>query len=394
MSQGILVINAGSSSLKFTLFEKTNAELTEATSGQVAGIGSHPRFKATDKAGEKQNHDWGKGNKEIGHTECITFILDWLSQNFADIKIIAAGHRVVHGGPDFTAPVLITNETLPQIEGLTPLAPLHQPHNLAPIKILQNVDKNLPQVACFDTAFHRTQPEIAQMYPIPRKLIEEDKIRRYGMHGLSYEYIASALKDVAPEVAGGRVVVAHIGSGASAAALKGGQSQATTMGFTALEGLPMGTRPGNIDPGILLWLMQNKGFDAAQMEKFLYHECGMLGFTEVSNDFYEVEISDDPRAKQGYALMAYQTARNIGSLTAAINGLDALVFTAGVGERGPLLRGPICEQLSYLGIKLDDKANDENALVISAPDSKVKVMVVPTNEELMIARHTLKLIEA
>ncbi len=394
MSQGILVINAGSSSLKFTLFEKQGQDLTDVTSGQVAGIGSHPRFKATDSQGQKQSHDWGKGNKDFRHAECLTFILDWLGENFQNIKIIAAGHRVVHGGPDFTAPVRITDESLQQIENLTPLAPLHQPHNVAPIKILRDFDATLPQVACFDTAFHRSQPELAQMYAIPRKLIEEDKIRRYGMHGLSYEYIAESLKDIAPEIAGGRVIVAHIGSGASLAALKGGKSQATTMGFTALEGLPMGTRPGNIDAGILLWLMQNKGFDAAKMENFLYHECGMLGFTEVSNDFYEVEISDDPRAKQGYALMAYQTARQIASLSAAIGGIDAIVFTAGVGERGPLLRGPVCEQLSYFGIELDEKANEENALVISSPSSKVKVMVVPTNEELMIARHTLKQIDA
>ncbi len=393
MSQGILVINAGSSSLKFTLFKKEGQELMEVTSGQVAGIGSHPRFKATDSIGQKQNHDWGKGNKEVGHTECLTFILDWLSKSFKDVHIMAAGHRIVHGGPDFTAPALVNDTSLSQIEALTSLAPLHQPHNIAPIKILRYYDSSLPQVACFDTAFHRTQPELAQMYPIPRKLIEKDKIRRYGMHGLSYEYIADTLKDIAPDIALGRVIIAHIGSGASIAAIKDGKSQATTMGFTALEGLPMGTRPGSIDPGILLWLMQNKGFDAAQMEKFLYHECGMLGFTEVSNDFYEVEISDDPKAKQGYALMAYQTGRHIASLTAAIGGIDALIFTAGVGERGPLLRGPICKQLSYLGIEADEKANEENALIISSNVSPVKVMVVPTNEELMIARHTLRLIE-
>lgn len=392
MSEGILVINAGSSSLKFTLFEKQGNDAIEVTSGQVAGIGSHPRFKATDSQGQKQTHDWGKGNKDVGHAECLSYILEWLDENFHQIYIVAAGHRIVHGGPDFTAPVLVTDQTLADIEALTPLAPLHQPHNLSPIKILRKLNPDLPQVACFDTAFHRTQPELAQMYAIPRELIEKDKIRRYGMHGLSYEFIAHKLEEIAPEIAKERVVVAHIGSGASLAALKDGKSQATTMGFTALEGLPMGTRPGNIDAGILLWLMQNKDFDAARMEKFLYHECGMLGFTQVSNDFYEVEISDDPRAKQGYALMGYQTARQISSLTAAIGGLDAIVFTAGVGERGPLLRGPVCEQLAYFGIKLDEKANDENALVISTPNSKVKVMVVPTNEELMIALHTLHLI--
>ncbi|MFV0431771.1 MAG: acetate/propionate family kinase [Alphaproteobacteria bacterium] len=392
MSQGILVINAGSSSLKFTLFEQIDDDATEATSGQIAGIGSHPRFKAEDGEGQKQTHDWGKGNKSIGHGECLSYILDWLKENFGHIEIIAAGHRVVHGGLEFTTPVKITDETLAKIIEKTPLAPLHQPHNIAPIEILRKLNPSLTQVAVFDTAFHRTQPELAQMYAIPRELIEEDQIRRYGMHGISYEYIAHKLEEVAPEVAKGRVVVAHIGSGASLAALKDGKSQATTMGFTALEGLPMGTRPGNIDAGILLWLMQNKGFDANRMEKFLYHECGMLGFTQISNDFYEVETSDDPRAKQGYALMGYQTARQIASLSAAIGGMDAIVFTAGVGERGPLLRGPVCEQLSYFGIELDEKANNNNEFLISTPNSKVKVMVIPTNEELMIARHTLHLL--
>ncbi len=395
MTQAILVINAGSSSLKFTLFKYQDKILTEATSGQVAGIGSHPKFKAEDEVGKKHTHDWGRDNKEVKHQQALEFILAWLGEHFSDLTIVAAGHRVVHGGLVYTKPVQITEESLKEITNFIPLAPLHQPHNITPIKILDELIPDLEQVACFDTAFHRTMPEIAQLYPIPKELIEQDHIRRYGMHGLSYEYIASELHNVAPEIADGRVVIAHIGSGASLAALKNGKSQATTMGFTALEGVPMGTRPGSIDPGILLWLMQNKGFDADAMEKFLYHECGMLGLTGISNDFYDLELAakdGNAIAQQAYDLMSYNVARNIGSLTTAIQGLDALVFTAGVGEKGSVLRGPVCSYLDYLGVKIDEQANNDNALVISTPDSAVKVMVVPTNEELMIAQHTINVL--
>lgn len=395
MTQAILVINAGSSSLKFTLFKYQDKILTETTSGQVAGIGSHPKFKAEDEAGNKHTHDWGYDNKQIKHQQALEFILSWLREHFSDLTIVAAGHRVVHGGLVYTQPVQITKESLAEITNFIPLAPLHQPHNITPIKILGKLISGLEQVACFDTAFHRTMPEIAQLYPIPKQLIEQNHIRRYGMHGLSYEYIASELHNIAPEVANGRVVIAHIGSGASLAALKDGKSQATTMGFTALEGVPMGTRPGNIDPGILLWLMQNKGFDADTMEKFLYYECGMLGLTGISNDFYELELAakdGNAIAKQAYDLMSYNVARSVGSLVTAIQGLDALVFTAGVGEKGSMLRGPVCGYLDYLGIKIDEKANQENALVISTPDSAVKVLIVPTNEELMIAQHTVNVL--
>ncbi len=393
MTQAIFVVNAGSSSLKFTLFQYENGKLSDVASGQTSGIGSHPKFKAEDDKGEKHTHDWGRDNTEIGHEQALQFILNWLHEHYADLEITAAGHRVVHGGLTYTKPVAISVASLAEINKLIPLAPLHQPHNITPINIMDKLIPNLPQVACFDTAFHRTMPEIAQLYPIPRELIEKEQIRRYGMHGLSYEFIASELHNVAPEVANGRVVVAHVGSGASVAALKEGKSQATTMGMTALEGLPMGTRPGNIDPGILLWLMQNKGFDADRMEKFLYHECGMLGLTGISNDFYDLELAakdGNEIAQQAYSLMAYNVARNIASLTASIGGMDALVFTAGVGERGGVLRKPVCEQLEYFGIKIDPAANDKNALVISTPDSKVKVMVIPTNEELMIAQHTVR----
>ncbi len=392
MQEAIIVINAGSSSIKFTVFTIDGSELNILTTGQVSGIKSSPKFKAKDSEDNTiAEKKWGE-DKVSGHDKFINYILSWIEETFKGVKLVAAGHRLVHGGLEYTKPTIVNDDNMAKIESFIQLAPLHMPHNIAPIKILANSNPSLKQVACFDTAFHRTMPEIAQLYPIPRKLIEENHIRRYGMHGLSYEYIAETLNDIAPDVAKGKVVVAHIGSGASLAAIEDGKSVATTMGFTALEGVPMGTRPGSIDPGILLWLVQNKGYGGAELENFLYHECGMLGFSEVSNDFYEIEISDDPKAKQAYALMAYNVARHVGSLCAALNGLDALVFTAGVGERGPLLRKPICDTLTYLGIEIDEKANDNNDLVISKPSSKVKVMVVPTNEELMIAKHTLKLI--
>jgi len=304
---------------------------------------------------------------------------------------MAVGHRVVHGGPDYDRPVLIDHGVVARLERFIALAPLHQPHNLAPIRSLLTNFPALPQVACFDTAFHRTHDAVADYYAIPHQLHAEG-VRRYGFHGLSYEYVAKTLPHVAPEIAKGRVIVAHLGSGASMCALKKGCSAESTMGFSALDGLPMGTRPGQIDPGVVLYLISEKGMSASDARNFLYSDCGLKGLSGISNDMRELEASDDPRAKLAIDYFVYRTGLNAGMLAAALQGLDAFVFTAGIGENSVRIRARIADQLGWLGVTLDETANSRHARLISCSDSRIPVYVIPTDEELMIAKHTLSLL--
>jgi acetate kinase len=312
----------------------------------------------------------------------------WLRQHFGDRVLLGVGHRVVHGGTDFAAPVRVTPAVLARLEALCPLAPLHQPHNLAGIRAVAAVQPDLPQVACFDTAFHRGHPEIADWFALPRRF-HDDGIRRYGFHGLSYEYIASVLPEVAPEIARGRVVVAHLGSGASMCAIRGGRSQDSTMGFTALDGLPMGTRCGALDPGVVLHLIRAYGMDVDAVERMLYNECGLKGVSGISNDMRALLASDDPRARHAIDLFVWRICRELGALAAVLGGLDGLVFTAGIGERSAEIRKRVCERAAWLGIELDQETNRSGSPRISVEGSRVRVYAIPTDEELMIARHTL-----
>ncbi|NJL08934.1 MAG: acetate/propionate family kinase [Methylacidiphilales bacterium] len=390
----ILVVNAGSSSLKFQLFDVDPLQhLKRRLKGQVDGVGSHPRLRAAAADGTAIVDQVFSTDELPDMAAAMQVATDWLRSTQQHVNLLAVGHRVVHGGPSGDQPRLVTPEVLAVIERCIPLAPLHQPHNLAPIRVLAARRPDLPQVACFDTAFHRSHGPLADHFAIPLTLYEEG-VRRYGFHGLSYEYIASRLPAVAPDIAGGRVIVAHLGSGASMCALENGRSIDSTMGFTGLDGLPMGTRPGQIDPGVILHLMSGKGWDAAAIERFLYHECGLKGLSGISNDMRELEASDDPRAAFAVDYFVYRVALSTGMLAAALGGLDAFVFTAGIGENSAAIRARVAARLAWLGVKLDPTANARRDLRISAPDSRIPVLVVPTDEESMIARHTLAVVTA
>ena len=307
-----------------------------------------------------------------------------------DDRLIGIGHRVVHGGLAYPQPVRVDAAVLKVLETLIPLAPLHQPHNLAPIRRALERAPELPQVACFDTSFHRTQPEVAQMFALPADL-REAGVMRYGFHGLSYEYIASILPGIAPKAAKGKCVVLHLGNGASMCALDAGRSIASTMGFTAVEGLPMGTRSGSLDPGVILYLLDQRGMDAQAIEKLIYHQSGLLGVSGISSDMRELLASEEPRAKLAVDLFLYRIRRELGSLAAALGGLDALVFTAGIGENAPVIRSRVCRDAAWLGVEIDEAANAAGRGCISTGSSRVAVWVIPTNEEVMIARHTRRL---
>lgn len=326
----------------------------------------------------------------MAHEDLLAHVMAWIEDHVGPNRLIAAGHRVAHGGLSGVAPVLVTPAVLAQLQALTPLAPLHQPHNLAPIAALAERHPGLAQVACFDTTFHANNPRIARLYGLPHALAEEG-VLRFGFHGLSYEYIAERLPHFETRPGKGRAIVAHLGSGASLCALVNGKSVASTMGFSALDGVPMGTRCGELDPGVLLYLMQEKGMDAKAIETLLYHDSGLLGVSGVSNDVRQLLESKDPRAAEAIHLFVYRSAREIGSLAAAAGGLDTLVFTAGIGEHAPQIRAAICAQSAWLGVRLDPDANLAGKPRISMPDSAVSVWVIPTNEELMVARHTFEL---
>ena len=386
----ILVVNAGSSSVKFQGFTVDgDGRLRRQIKGQMDGIGSRPRLRATDAGGEKLADRAYPIESIPGVTEALQVAASWLRDEM-QIAPLAVGHRVVHGGPDHDRAVLIDHGVVTRLERYTALAPLHQPHNLAPIRSLLANFPNLPQVACFDTAFHRDHGDLADFFAIPRSLHEEG-IRRYGFHGLSYEYIAKTLPKVAPDIASGRVIVAHLGSGASMCALHGGRSIESTMGFTALDGLPMGTRPGQIDPGVILYLISVKGMSPADVQSFLYRDCGLKGLSGVGNDMRELLESRDPNAAFAVEYFVYRAALQAGMLAAALQGLDAFVFTAGIGENSASIRARIAERLGWLRVVLDPVENARHAPKISRPGT-TPVYVVPTDEELMIAQHTLSLL--
>lgn len=390
MNNYLLVINAGSSSIKFAVYQKDESSvlLIADAAGQIEGIGGQPSFTVKNPDGLVLVDRTLTSGETPNHTGAITIIRTWLQEYLADGSLLAVGHRVVHGGQHYSAPVLINPTVLAELEALVPLAPLHQPHNLATIRALLETMPTLPQVACFDTAFHRTQPDVAQRFAIPRHFADEG-VRHYGFHGLSYEYIASVLPTVEPILAEARIIVAHLGSGASLCALHKGRSVATTMGFSPLDGLVMGTRCGNIDPGVLLYLMDRHNMDARALEQLLYHQSGLLGVSGISNDMRTLLASDNPRAQQAIELFVYRAGREIGSLAAALGGLDALVFTGGIGEHSAIIRAKVCHQAAWLGLELDDSANEAGTICISTPDSKLSAWVVPTDENLMIARQTL-----
>jgi acetate kinase len=389
----ILVVNAGSSSLKFQAFGTGGTHaLTRLAKGQIDGVGVQPRLRA-EGADKSSLVDEAFAPATIPDLPAaIRTAGTWLreTQNF---NLIAVGHRVVHGGAVYDQPVIINQEVLEQLERYVSLAPLHQPNNLAPIRTLLTTRPDLPQVACFDTAFHRGHSAVADHYAL-RKRFYAQGVRRYGFHGLSYEYIARRLHDVAPHIADGRVIVAHLGSGASMCALANGRSIESTMGFTALDGLPMGTRPGQLDPGVLLHLIGEKGMSPAAAQDLLYHECGLKGLSGVSNDVRELEASSDPNAAFALEYFAYRVGLSAGLLAAALGGLDAFVFTAGIGENSVTMRARIAAKLAWLGVTLDPAANAAQKPVISRPESRVALHVIPTNEELMIAQHTLELLSA
>jgi acetate kinase len=385
----ILVVNAGSSSVKFQVFEIAD-EPRRLLKGQMDGIGVRPRLRATSADGTSLIDQTYPAEQVADVPAALMLAGGWLRE-MQQLHSVAVGHRVVHGGPRYERPVLVDDAVLTDLERYVPLAPLHQPNNLAPIRAMLARSPELPQVACFDTAFHRGHPALADHYAIPERLYDEG-VRRYGFHGLSYEYIAGRLPEVAPRIASGRVIVAHLGSGASMCALAAGRSVESTMGFTALDGLPMGTRPGQLDPGVVLYLIAEKGMSAAQVQQMLYHESGLKGLSGVSNDVRELEASADPRALFALEYFAYRVALQAGLLAAALGGLDAFVFTAGIGENSPTMRARIAARLAWLGAVLDPVANAAGRTSIAASDSRVSLHVVPTDEELMIARHTLTLL--
>ena len=392
MSDTILVINAGSSSIKFQLFAVVPGEqLDRRLKGQIEGIGTRPRLIASDANGQRVI-DKAWGTDEVGELHHALDRLVVFLREYVGRLPVAIGHRVVHGGPEFIEPTLLNSRVLDRLQRFVPLAPLHQPNNLAPIRIVLERQAHLLQVACFDTAFHRHHSEIADRYAIPDRFYREG-VRRYGFHGLSYEYIASRIPQVAPEIGDHRVVVAHLGSGASMCALQGGKSIESSMGFTALDGLPMGTRPGQIDAGVVLYLMNEKGMSVKDVEHFLYNDCGLKGLSGISNDVRDLLSSVDPRARVALDYFAYRIALFGGMLATALGGIDGLVFTAGIGENAPAIRRAVVDRMSCFGIELSETANGENQLRISSDASRVGCYVVPTDEELMIARHTLQMLQ-
>ncbi len=387
MADAIVVINAGSSSLKFSLFVERGADLELRLRGQVEGLFTAPRFVAKDEAGQVvAEKSWGEG-ATLGHEGALEHLLGVLRERHGTDRLAGVGHRVVHGGPDYDRPLRVDAKVLDDLRAFEPLAPLHQPHNLAPIRALLERHPALPQIACFDTSFHRGNPELAQMFALPYEMFEQG-IRRYGFHGLSYEYIASVLPALDPAAAAGRTIVLHLGNGASMCALHGGKSVASTMGFTALDGLMMGTRTGSLDPGVVLYLMNARGMNAAAVEKLLYNGSGLLGVSGVSSDMRGLLASDAPRARLAIDLYVYRIRRELGSLAAALGGLDAIVFTAGIGENAAAIRAAVIRDARWLGTSIDAAANDAGATRLHDAASRVNVWRVPTNEELMIARHT------
>jgi acetate kinase len=392
MDDYVLVLNAGSSSLKFCVYHKHETEQWHLESrGQIEGIGTSPKLSVKNSNGEKIADEKLPDSIKDGRN-AIDSLGNWLQSKYGDARLLGVGHRVVHGGASYTKPIIVTNEVLKDLRGLIPLAPLHQPYNLAAIEALHERRSDVPQVACFDTSFHRGHSAVADLVPLPANLRKEG-LQRYGFHGLSYEYIASVLPQVAPEIAKARVIVAHLGSGASLCALKDGKSVDTTMSFTALDGICMGTRPGAIDPGVVLYLFQQLKMSVKEVEDILYKKSGLLGISGISNDMRDLLGKNEPEARLAVDYFIYRIAKEIGALTSVLGGINGLVFTAGIGENSPEIRQRVCEACKWLGVEIDLNANSTNATRISTSSSKVSAWVIPTNEELMIARHTGRLLE-
>lgn len=391
MSKAIFVINAGSSSIKFKLYRISDNAPELLLGGKLDGIGTRPRLVVKSKHDDIL-FDKGYSETEISSThQAQNIINDWVSNNI-DIPVTAVGHRVVHGGLAYSAPVLIDDDVLERLASFIPLAPLHQLSNIDPIRAIRERRPDLPQVACFDTAFHRTHPEFADRFALPRSLYDEG-VRRYGFHGLSFEYVTGALCGVASDIANGKLIIAHLGSGASLCAVSGGRSVETTMSFTALDGIPMATRSGSLDPGVVLHLIEEKGLTAAEVGHMLYHESGLLGLSGISSDMRELLVSRAPEAAFSVDFFCNRVAQSIASLAVSLGGVDAIIFTAGIGENQPPIRAGIMEKLAWTGLVLDAQSNESNALRINAAASRAAVLVVPTDEELMIAQHTLRLLK-
>jgi acetate kinase len=392
MDDYALVLNAGSSSLKFCVFQRpAGQDWRLEARGQIEGIGTAPRLSAKGEDGQRLVDEQLDSARVKDGRNAVEALAAWLRSNYGGSKVLGVGHRVVHGGAQFAAPTIVDQNVLDDLKALSPLAPLHQPYNLAAIEAVFDRLPDVPQVACFDTSFHRGQPAVAELIPFPADLRKEG-LQRYGFHGLSYEYIASVLPEVAPQIAKGRVIVAHLGSGASMCALREGKSVDSTLGFTALDGLCMGTRPGALDPGVVLHLFQGLKLTAKDVETLLYKKSGLLGISGISNDMRDLLGRPEPEAQLAIDYFIYRAAKEIGALAAALGGIDALVFTAGIGENSEEIRRRICERSAWLGIELDNEANAAKGPLISTTRSKVSAWVIPTNEELMIARHTASLL--
>ena len=381
-----LVLNAGSSSLKFCVYRQHEAEGWRlGARGQIDGIGSSPRLTARDDAGATlADRSPGAGVKD--GRAALHVLAGWLEERLGGSPVLGVGHRVVHGGARYSKPCIVTPNVIEDLSALIPLAPLHLPHNIGAIEAVAERLPDVPQVACFDTGFHRGQPEVAELVPLPSE-IRDAGVQRYGFHGLSYEYIATALPLVAPEIADKKVIVAHLGSGASLCAMRARKSVDCSFGFTALDGLCMGTRPGSVDPGVILHLLQALGLSVPEVETILYEKSGLLGISGISNDMRELLENSDPRARLAVDYFVYQAAKHVGALAAVLGGADALVFTAGIGEHSAVIRRRICEACAWLGLTLDEAANERHGQRISRAGSRVSAWVIPTNEELMIARH-------
>ncbi len=404
MTEAVLALNAGSSSIKFALYARgvggaaarkpnsANAgQLHLSSRGQIESIGHAPHFQAKSPSGRVLEEQRWPGAATQTHETLLHTLLIWVDSHLGGDHLIAAGHRIVHGGPDLHGPEAVTPELLAKLDRLTPLAPLHQPHNLSPIRAIQKIRPELPQVACFDTAFHRTMPPVATRLALPRRFATEG-VRRYGFHGLSYAFIAQKLRETAPELASGRVIVAHLGNGASLCAMRNGTSVDTTMGFTALDGLVMGTRCGTTDPGAILYIQQTHEISAADMEHMLYEQSGLAGVSGISNDMRTLLASREQAAREAVELFVFRIARETGGLVSSLEGLNGFIFTAGIGENSAAIREAVCTKLAWLGIELDAQANTRNHTRISTPQSRIEVRVIPTDEELMIAQEAANIV--